>query len=232
MGKGAPLRWVENAFLRRHLHGTGMELGALGRPFRVAAGTRVWYVDRMAGGGLRAQYAEVATPIVNPHVVADATELPVAPGTLDFIIASHLLEHLPFPLKALQKWHEALRPGGVLLLRVPDKRFTFDARREITTLEHLVEEHDHPERFDRRRHFADWTANVMGLPVGTPRFERKLQELLDADYSIHYHVWTCDDVRRLIDYTVARWGLNWEPVVFWRAHIYRKEAVAVLKRGE
>ena len=122
MGKGAPLRWVENVLLRRHLHGTGMELGALGRPFRVAGGTRVWYVDRLPGDGLRSQYAEVTTPIVIPHVVADATELPVAPASLDFIVASHLLEHLPFPLKALQNWHGALRPGGVLLLRVPDKR--------------------------------------------------------------------------------------------------------------
>jgi len=29
MGKGAPLRWIENRCLGRHLHGGGIEIGAL-----------------------------------------------------------------------------------------------------------------------------------------------------------------------------------------------------------
>ncbi len=70
----------------------------------------------------------------------------------------------------------------------------------------------------------------MGLPMGSAQFEHRLQELLDMDYSIHYHVWTCDDVLRVIEYTISRWGLKWRPVLFWRAHIYRKETVLVLAR--
>ena len=230
MGKGAPLRWLENSILRRHLRGRGMELGALGRPFPLGRGARVWYVDRMGGNGLQSHYPEVGGNIVLPHVVADAAELPVGAGSLDFIIASHLLEHLPFPLKALRNWHDALRPGGALLLRVPDKRFTFDVRRSTTPLEHLVEEHEHPERFDRRSHFADWTANVVGLPAGSPQFTQTLQQLLDSDYSIHYHVWTSEDLLRVVDYTISKWRLKWKPELFWRAHFYRKETVALLGR--
>jgi SAM-dependent methyltransferase len=55
---------------------------------------------------------------VAPDVIADAESLPLR--ELDFIIASHVLEHLPSPLRALRSWYGALRSCGFLLLKVPD----------------------------------------------------------------------------------------------------------------
>jgi predicted SAM-dependent methyltransferase len=48
-------------------------------------------------------------------LLAEATQLPVRANSLDFLIASHVLEHLPFPLIALRSWYEALAPGGSLV---------------------------------------------------------------------------------------------------------------------
>jgi SAM-dependent methyltransferase len=126
MGKAAALLWLENRYLRRHLRGRGMEIGALWRRFPVHPKARVWYVDRSRLEDLKKQYADVGEKIFLPDLVAEATELPVARASLDFLIASHVLEHLPFPLLALRAWYQALAPGGVLLLKVPDKRYTFD----------------------------------------------------------------------------------------------------------
>jgi SAM-dependent methyltransferase len=39
---------------------------------------------------------------------------------LDFIVSSHLLEHLPDPIESLTEWKRVLRPGGVLAIAVPD----------------------------------------------------------------------------------------------------------------
>jgi len=39
---------------------------------------------------------------------------------LDFIVNSHLLEHLKDPIAAMQEWHRALKPGGVLGIAVPN----------------------------------------------------------------------------------------------------------------
>ena len=230
MGKGALLRWGENRFLRSHIRGRGMEVGALWKRFPVNRTAQVWYVDRFSVKDLRIHYPEIAGPLVSPDVVADANDLPVAPSSLDFIIVSHLLEHLPFPLKALRSWYYSLRRGGVLLLRVPDKRFTFDVHRKRTPLEHLIEEYENPERFDNDAHYADWVAHVVGHKPNDPQFDQQMKILLRQHYSIHYHVWTDEDVGQMVEYTRQNWGFDWKTKLFWRAHFYRKEAVVLLAR--
>jgi len=41
-----------------------------------------------------------------------------------------------------------------------------------------------------------------------------------------------EDVRDIVQYTrAAVAGLRWEPVVFWKAHIYRKECTVLLQRS-
>jgi predicted SAM-dependent methyltransferase len=230
MGKGAPLRWAENKLLARHLRGRGIEIGALWRKFPVPRSVRVFYLDRISDNDLQQHYAEVSQPLILPDVVGDAVHLPFAPATLDFIIASHVLEHLPFPLLALAQWHGALRPGGVLLLKIPDKRYTFDLKRERTPLQHLVDEHFNPATFDKRTHFAEWTEKVLGRTRGTAEFDQQLQQLLDSDYSIHYHAWIDEDIREMAEYTRRTMHLDWQPVTFWKAHSYRKECVLLLRR--
>ena len=39
---------------------------------------------------------------------------------LDFIVNSHLLEHLKDPITALKEWHRVLKPGGILAIAVPN----------------------------------------------------------------------------------------------------------------
>ena len=150
---------------------------------------------------------------------------------MDFIIASHVLEHLPSPLQALKSWYEALRRGGTLLLKVPDKRFTFDRKRRRTSLQHLIEEFENPGQIDIRAHFADWVKNVSGRRPGSEQYERELRGLMEQDYSIHYHVWIDQDLEDIIEYTRSVWHLDWERIVFWSAHFYRKETVVVLRKG-
>lgn len=230
MGKGAPLRWLENRLLARHLRGRGIEIGALWRKFPVPRRARVYYVDRTVEEGLHRQYSEVAAPLIAPDVVADAMCLPFGSRSVDFIIGSHVLEHLPFPLAALRHWYDALRPGGVLLLKIPDKRFTFDLRRDNTTLQHLIEEEGSHAHFDKEAHFREWVEKVVGRTPGTREFEEQLAQLLACDYSIHYHAWTDNGIREIVDYSRTEMGLRWEPVVFWGAHFYRKESVVMLRR--
>lgn len=230
MGKGAALRWIENKMLARHLRGTGVEIGALWRKFPVTSRAKVWYVDRINPSGLEHEYPEVGQQIVPPDVVGDAGQLPFQDGSLNFIIASHVLEHMPFPLAALRHWYRTLAPGGVLVLKIPDKRYTFDARRRRTPLRHLIEEDRDPEAFDKRAHFQDWVENVVGHAPCTEAFDHATNRLMEIDYSIHYHVWTDDDVGALLDYTLVSMNLMWRPVLFLRAHFYRKECAVVLRR--
>ncbi|MGA3398452.1 MAG: methyltransferase domain-containing protein [Acetobacteraceae bacterium] len=62
-------------------------------------------------------------PAREPDIVADATDLnSIASGSVDEICASHVLEHIPWPLsfKALAEWARVLRIGGRLRVAVPD----------------------------------------------------------------------------------------------------------------
>jgi hypothetical protein len=118
-------------------------------------------------------------------------------------------------------------------LRVPDKRFTFDAPRKRTTLNHLLDENENPSGCDFYSHYADWVQHIYHAPPSAPHFESSVQDLIQSRFSIHYHVWTDEDVHEIVDYTISHWKLAWAPIVFWRAHFYRKETVVLLrKEGE
>ena len=70
MTKGALLRWVENRYLRRYLHGSGIEIGALWRRFHLPRKVRVWYVDRLNRDDLEQHYPDLKDSIVPPDLLA------------------------------------------------------------------------------------------------------------------------------------------------------------------
>jgi predicted SAM-dependent methyltransferase len=62
-------------------------------------------------------------PAHKPDILADVTDFAsIGSGTVEEICASHILEHLPWPVafKALAAWVRVLRVGGVLKIAVPD----------------------------------------------------------------------------------------------------------------
>ena len=69
----------------------------------------------------------------------------------DFIIANHFLEHTENPIGTIETHLGKLKPGGVLFYAVPDKRYTFDFRRPVTPIEHMVADYEQgPERSRQR----------------------------------------------------------------------------------
>ena len=57
-----------------------------------------------------------------PDIKADVRKIPLEPGTVDEIVAIHLFEHLPRweCESTLAHWHALLKPGGLLVLELPD----------------------------------------------------------------------------------------------------------------
>ena len=71
--------------------------------------------------------------------VSEACDLSgIADGAYDFVLASHVLEHVANPLRALGEWSRVLKDGGTLLAVVPHKEGTFDHRRPFTPFAHIV----------------------------------------------------------------------------------------------
>ena len=59
-------------------------------------------------------------------------------GTFDYIVSAHLIEHVPDLIGHINDCCEILNPDGVYSLAVPDKRFSFDYYRPLTTAEDAV----------------------------------------------------------------------------------------------
>ncbi|MFA6047068.1 MAG: methyltransferase domain-containing protein, partial [Phycisphaerales bacterium] len=58
----------------------------------------------------------------DPEILAKATEIPLDDGVADEIMAIHLFEHFYYweAPKALAEWRRLLKPGGLLVLEMPD----------------------------------------------------------------------------------------------------------------
>lgn len=180
------------------LAGDGIEIGALHRPLPLPPGARVRYVDRMREEELRRHYPELdGESLVSVDILGSAEDLAaVGSGSVDFVVANHLLEHLEDPIRALAEFHRVLRPDGVLYLALPDPRVSFDRDRQLTTLQHLLDEHRHGAAPNRRAHYLDWATHVDQDPAPESRAEK----LMAMDYSIHFHVWRPDT---FLDFLVA-----------------------------
>ncbi len=183
----------------RWLSGSGIEIGALTAPLVVPAGVTVQYVDRLPTSDLGAQYKELAdADLVPVSIVGDAQDLSVlADSSVDFVIANHLLEHLEDPIRGLREMLRVVRPGGVLYLALPDPRFTFDVDRDLTTVAHVIDEYRNGTRHTRKAHFIEWVDKaerhvewMRDAAVGTG--DERVRELMETDYSIHFHVWRPD----------------------------------------
>lgn len=57
----------------------------------------------------------------------------------DYIVASHVIEHIPNTIGWLKELFDVLKVGGVLSLAIPDMRYTFDAYRKPTEMAELIE---------------------------------------------------------------------------------------------
>lgn len=50
---------------------------------------------------------------------ADCTRLALADASFDRLVATHVLEHVPFPHAVLKEWARVVRPGGMLSIVLP-----------------------------------------------------------------------------------------------------------------
>lgn len=178
--------------------GSGIEVGALHNPQLVPKNVEVKYVDRMSLEDLYKHYPEFKNrKVVNPDYIDDGETLSTVPdASQDFVIANSILEHFPNPMKALANMMRVLKPGGILFAAIPDKRYIFDKDRAVTPYQHILEEY-RTDKAEREEHFLDWARHLFKLTDET-EIREKAQELMDEDYSIHFHCWTQNEILEMI----------------------------------
>lgn len=123
----------EHALLLLDLSARGLELGPLDRPIASKDAYDVLYVDHADTIELRRKYAdhELVGEIHEVDVAWTGSLVDVIPRErpIRWMIASHVIEHVPDIAAWLRELAAVLEPGGVLSLVVPDHRYCFDANR-------------------------------------------------------------------------------------------------------
>ncbi len=146
----------------------GVEVGPLDRPIVTPAMGRVLYVDHVDTDTLVQKYADdpgVRTAALAPiDWVWDADGLDGLVrrhGRLDYVVASHVIEHVPDLIGWLRAVGRALTPAGEIRLVVPDKRFCFDCHRAESTLADVLAAHAAGLRAPPLARIADYFLHVV-----------------------------------------------------------------------
>lgn len=217
VGAADPLAVAVRSVWGRYLLGNGVELGPGHHPFPLTLpGSSVEYVDRWEPSENEALFPELGDSpgFPKPHHVAnlDIDRLAIlGDAEQDFVIASHVLEHVAEPIGLLGEIHRVLRPGGVLLILLPDRRRTFDRDRAPTSLAHLVAEFDAGVTEVDDEHIREFLAAESGLRLADVDANEELLEL-HRRRSIHVHCWTDEEFLPVLAYCVRRLDHRWELV--------------------
>ena len=146
----------------------GLEIGALCRPFIKSSEHNVIYADHASTEALREKYRP--DPDVDIEKIVEVTailgedSLAHSVGrTVDYVVASHVIEHVPNLIGWLNELCSILNEGGEIRLVVPDKRFTFDYLRDTTRLSDVLYADLVKARFPMAHIVMDYVLNVVKL---------------------------------------------------------------------
>lgn len=134
----------------------------------------------------------------------EATSLAeISSETYDVILASHVLEHVANPIKALNEWMRVLRPEGFLVLILPHLERTFDHRRPVTQLKHLIEDFHDDVSEDDLTHLSEVLEHhdLEKDPHsgGRDQLEARSRNNIQTR-SMHHHVFTTSTAIELVGY--------------------------------
>jgi SAM-dependent methyltransferase len=127
-------------------------------------------------------------------------EVPYSDETFDFIISEHVLEHITNPIKAMKEWLRVLKPGGKFFIVLPHKDRNNDCHRELTTLEHLMEDFKKDIPYNDDFHFNEWWEKVVQKDLMPEHYKHMKKTDLLNSASIHHHVWTEKEIVELFQY--------------------------------
>lgn len=149
--------------------------------------------------------------LMGQQMICEATEIAnhVERESYDFLISSNCLEHVANPMAALDGWISVLRPGGKIIVVVPNQRHNFDHRRPVTTFEHVMSDYHNNVGEDDATHFEEvlaLTDRTLQSRSHVPSSEAFRQQVLNNPQKrcVHHHVFDSE----LLKSMAAHFGLE------------------------
>jgi SAM-dependent methyltransferase len=173
--------------------GNGLEIGALGEPAGLPGGAAVQYFDALTQDQAAALFREIPREkLVKVGFIGDLDNDGLdqfRDGTFDFVVMNHVLEHVANPVKAIREVFRICRRGGIVILAVPDKDYTFDRGRELTPWEHLWSDYVNDVRESGDDHYESFLRSAAPHVFSEPPENLKIHIQLSRNRREHAHVW-------------------------------------------
>lgn len=192
------MREFRDFIASRFIGGAGIEIGPGNSPVRLPPGlASARYVDMAPIEDLMTIH-HMPDGWVAPDIVDDAEKLSsFEEGSLDFLIACHVIEHTQDPVRVMRTWLNRLRPNGVVFMAVPDKRFSFDIDRPLTPAAHIIGDYLEGAHHSEDEHLFEW-ATVVNKLKSDAEIAQCISEMKRLDLRPHYHVWNMESFLDLI----------------------------------
>lgn len=148
---------------------TGVEIGPLDKPIVTRQMGQIHYIDHDPTEVLRAKFQAPGHQVKVENIVdvdyvwgeKGLAELLQNQAPVDYVIASHVVEHVPDLIGWLSEVRAILKPGGILSLVIPDKRQCFDYYRPPTRLPEVAEAYLHGSRKPSCRQIFDHVSSAV-----------------------------------------------------------------------
>lgn len=125
----------------------------------------------------------------------------------DFIVTSHVIEHIANPMKAILSWKKLLKEEGFILSIIPDYKYCYDRKRLLTPINHIINDYKNNVGEDDTTHIEeykqkyDWTFEIPDefLLGGGREQYYKLCDNNAKTRVIHHHTFDLDSFKLLMD---------------------------------
>ena len=209
------------------IKGTGLEVGAGSRPFPLPPGVKCFYGDKRDAQSLEKYFGD--NKFIPDGTRIDAQSFQgIEEESLDFVISAHVIEHLEDPIGSIRNAIQCLKPGGIHLLVVPDRRHTFDRDRPGTPLSHVIQDAADGGKSTKAQAYEEHCRYIhtqWNPPIAEKELESTIQRLIEANFDTHFHCWTGDEFAQLLEYALS----DRQAEVVGRRFIHNENIFAIKK---
>lgn len=196
------------SFVYTNMKGKGLEIAPLHNAIKFNQETTTMeYADYMSRAELIKLYEHRTdmnvqlTPKLKYKCDAHKLHTIIEPNTYDFLVHSHMFEHLYNPVAGIESWLKVVKPNGYIYFILPDMdHVSFDRNAGLTSVDHLVDDYISGVKEVSQAHYIefvqnsdDWSKEIHKITETSKAFE-----FYDQQQSIHVHRFKLHTVQDLL----------------------------------
>ena len=216
------------------LKGAGLEIGAFHQPATIPKHCTIEYCDAHSKEEASQLFPELhIDDLVTVDYICDLDKQGLSifeAERFDFVIFNHVIEHIANPIKVIAELFRIIKVGGHIVISAPDKDFTFDKKRTLTSFQHLRTEYENNIDFVTDEHYIDFLKaahpgvfkqNASNLPIHINNVRKRRE---------HAHVWDSKTFDEFIITTLELLHIKAENLLLSLANDNKSEYFSVWKK--